>query len=217
MSKMKAELEIAELRGLSEERGRLAAEMHDGVGNSVLMLRQFIRQLQAETDQPQRFNTLDRLALEVYEQVRQVANNLLPAEFKQKGMKGALQEVVDKLNQAGKTHFFLLMSGQETRLTGAVQYQLYLVLIELMNNIIKHAQASEASIRFVASTTLLTITIRDNGVGVHANPDVLIGRGWHHIRQRLDRIDGHDITIDRKIEEGLIVQLTIPIPTPGHI
>ncbi|TAE25571.1 MAG: hypothetical protein EAZ91_18975 [Cytophagales bacterium] len=215
-AKMKAELETAELRGLGEERERLSAEMHDGVGGSVLMLRQAIKQLLKNGDYHQQINKLDQLVLDVYEQVRQVANNLLPAELEQKGMKTALQELTDKLNHISETHFFLLLSGQEDRLTGVIQYQLYLVLVELINNIIKHAQATEASIRFTATATLLTVTIRDNGVGLKTSPNALEGRGWRNIRLRLSRIDGHSFKINHQTEEGLLVQLTIPLPSTSH-
>ena len=195
------EVDAAELRGLSDERERVAAEIHDGVGNSLLNLRQSIRSMQPGDDATLALDKLERLVQDTYDEVRKIANNLLPAEFEQKGLDVALRELVDTLNYSNQTQFYLLMSGQEAELTPKVQFQLYLVIVELINNIIKHASATEASIRFAITDSRLLVNIRDNGVGLDPLPKAVAGRGWANVRQRLDRIGG-SLHIDRKIDRG---------------
>lgn len=197
-----AELEAAELRGLAEERERMMGELHDSVGSSLLTLRQSVQQIRTQPPLPTTLENLEQLIQATYNEVHQIVNNLLPVEFEKKGLSLALQELLAKLNRTGKPHFFLLLSGQEDRLKQVAQYQLYLILVELINNAIKHAQATEIGIRFASDANTLTVTVQDNGIGMSANQvrEVGLGRGWRNIRKRLALIDGH---LQAEPEEGI--------------
>lgn len=207
------EVDAAELRGLADERERVASEIHDGVGNSLLTLRQSIRGMQADADATLALDQLERLVQHTYDEVRKIANNLLPADFEQKGLETALQELVNTLNLSNQTQFYMLMSGHEPRLKTSVQFQLYLVIVELVNNIIKHANATEASIRFSIADDKLLVMVRDNGLGL---ADVATERGWTTIRQRLRRVGG-SLVIDEKAAKGASINVYVPITPTDHI
>ncbi|MBD2751849.1 sensor histidine kinase [Spirosoma validum] len=207
---MDHKVEAAELRGLTEERERVSSEIHDNVGNSLLTLRQSLRGLQSETGTALSYEKLERMVQETYDEVRKIVNNLLPDEFQQKGISLALQELVDTLNRSGQTQFYLLLSGTETNLKPSTQFQLYLIIVELINNTIKHADATEVSIRFVTINRILTVSIRDNGVGLPLLSKLENGRGWTNIRNRLERIGG-SIHLDALVEKGTSVVVHVPL------
>ncbi|WP_420151505.1 sensor histidine kinase [Spirosoma sp.] len=200
----------AELRGLTEERERVSSEIHDNVGNSLLTLRQSLRGLQSEAGITLTYEKLERMVQETYDEVRKIVNNLLPDEFQQKGISVALQELIHTLNQSGQAQFYLLLSGVEDSLKPSTQFQLYLVIVELINNTIKHAEATEASIRFAAVNRILTISIRDNGIGLTLLSKLEGGRGWTNIRNRLERIGG-SIHLDTLNEKGTSIIVHVPL------
>ena len=202
--------EVAEVRGVTEERERVSSEIHDNVGNLLLTLRQSLRSVQSESGTAVAYEKLERMVQETYDEVRKIVNNLLPDEFQKKGLTVALQELVETLNQVDQTQFYLLLSGIETKLKPSTQFQLYLIVVELINNIIKHAKATEASIRFVTTNRILTVTIRDNGVGLPLLSNLESGEGWRTIRNRLGRVGG-TIHVDKLIEKGTSVVVHIPL------
>lgn len=207
-------VDAAEMRGLTQERERVASEIHDNIGNSLLTLRQSLRGMQQAAGPDVIYEQLERLVQDTYDEVRKIANNLLPDEFEKKGLATALQELVDGLNQARQTQFYLLLTGAENRLKASAQFQLYLIIVELINNVIKHAQATEVSIRLGEAHDGLTVCLRDNGVGLTAAPDLNGGRGWSNIRQRLDRIGG-TVVVDPLVHKGTSVLVRVPF-TPGY-
>ncbi|MEZ0540249.1 sensor histidine kinase [Fibrella arboris] len=209
------EVDAAELRGLADERERVAAEIHDGVGNSLLNLRESIRSMQTGDKATPALNKLEQLVQDTYDEVRKIANDMLPAEFEQKGLEVALRELVTTLNYSNQTQFYLLMSGHESQLKPATQFQLYLVIVELINNILKHANATEASIRFTKTGDLLQVTIRDNGIGLISTPTTVSRRGWTNVRKRLSRVGGHFQLVD-KTEKGVSIAISVPVSPASH-
>ncbi|AQG78551.1 7TM diverse intracellular signaling domain-containing protein [Spirosoma montaniterrae] len=210
---METKVEAAEMRGLTEERERVASEIHDNIGNLLLNLRQSLRGMREASNQDTLYEPLERMVQHTYDEVRKIANNLLPEEFEQKGLAVALQELVESLNQTHQTQFFLLVTGAENQLKPKVQFQLYLVLVELVNNVIKHAQASEASIRFSVNKDNLTIDMRDNGIGLSKTQKGSSGgRGWANIQQRLERIGGTAaVATDELVHKGTSILIRVPL------
>lgn len=207
-------VEAAELRGLTDERERVASEIHDNVGSSLLMLRQSLKSLRADNGAGAIYEKLEQMVQETYDEVRKIANNLLPDDFQKRGLALALQELVETLNQLNQTQFYLLLSGAENQLKPGVQLQLYLVIVELINNTIKHAQATEASIRFAAANGAITVCMRDNGVGMTNGSATTNGRGWTNIRHRLERIGG-SMDVDPYASKGFSLIVRVPL-TAGH-
>jgi two-component system, sensor histidine kinase LadS len=215
-----ADIEAAEWRTLSTERERMTTEMHDGLGNTLLTLRQLVRAAPPGAADSTWLHQFEWLVGEAYDKIRKVVNNLLPGEFAQKGLYVALQELVDTLNQAQPPQVFLLLPTQPLPLPIGHQYQLYLVMNELMNNVIKHANATEASIRFTTMPDCLLVSVRDNGVGLPNVPSLPAGHGLANSQRRLKTLGG-SIAIDSApasaIEPGTRLTIQIPLTQAGRI
>lgn len=211
-----ADIDAAEWRGLATERERVTTEMHDGIGNALLTLRQLVRKAQGSPNEGARLDQIDQLVTEAYDKVRRVVNNSLPAEFAQKGFRATLQEVVDTLNQAQPPQFYLLLPPHDLPLKIGDQYQVFLIISELVSNVIKHANATEASIRFIITSDCLLVSVRDNGTGMTHIPPASTGRGWANIGQRLQQLGG-SIAIDPPTELGTRLTLRLPLSRAGRI
>ncbi len=87
------------------------------------------------------------------------------------------------------------------------------ILQEILNNIIKHAFATQIKIKLCCRDNYLLLTVEDNGVGFFADevPEKQNGMGLHNIRKRADLMVGK-VDIQSKPGTGTFVELTIPYP-----
>lgn len=83
-----------------------------------------------------------------YNEVRLLSHNLLPEDLEKQGLQVALQSFARKINQNTSLKFTLFFSGNFPGLSPKIEFELYSICPELINNILKHAQATEASVRF---------------------------------------------------------------------
>ena len=86
----------------------------------------------------------------------------------------------------------------EQRLSPEVEVHLFRIAQELINNILKHAQATEASVRFEVESGKLRLMLSDNGKGLFENGST--GKGLRNIAERVKSLGG---TWEVKSEEGL--------------
>ncbi len=99
------------------------------------------------------------------------------------------------------------------RLESTIENILFRVLQEVVNNIIKHAQASEVGIQFIRHEHELTILIEDNGVGFDVDRklnDTEGGIGLKNIQSRVDFLNGQ-VHFDSYPGKGTTITIEIPV------
>lgn len=186
------EIEAALVKGQTIERKRVAAELHDRVGSLLGATKMTIQTLDADafssknkTIYQNSLHLLDDAAL----QVRQLSHNLIPDSLHDTGLVSALRELVNKLNGANRTRFTLDYTAlPQLRLTDSVEFNLYVVCLELCTNVLKHAQAENAIITLCQSGTSLYLTLSDDGVGLTDQTGV--GIGLKNSRNRMQKMGG---------------------------
>lgn len=87
------------------------------------------------------------------------------------------------------------------------------ILREIVSNIIRHAGASEAGFACSLADDMLTIMIRDNGLGFDIQDNALQGNGLRNIRKRLDEVGG-SLRADVK-GDGMVIRIEVPLGSPG--
>ncbi|WP_428654004.1 tetratricopeptide repeat-containing sensor histidine kinase [Runella sp.] len=207
------EIEEALFKGQNIERKRVASELHDNLNTKLAAVRWHLEAMQAED-----FNAFNQkihsrlidMANDVYADVRLISHNMLPAELETHGLVSALQKLVEKLNVNTKTVFHLVANAAQKRPPSQVEHQLYNIALELVNNVLKHAQASEVWISLSQTATQLTLTVSDNGVGMPTEIQS-DGIGMRNLQSRVDVLAGH-LTLDSTPEIGTKVSVEIPIP-----
>ena len=186
------EIEAALVKGQTIERKRVAAELHDRVGSLLGATKMTIQTLDADafssknkTIYQNSLHLLDDAAL----QVRQLSHNLIPDSLHDTGLVSALRELVNKLNGANRTRFTLDYTAlPQLRLTDSVEFNLYVVCLELCTNVLKHAQAENAIIALCQSGTSLYLTLSDDGVGLTDQTGA--GIGLKNSRNRMQKMGG---------------------------
>jgi two-component system, NarL family, sensor kinase len=187
------EIEEALARGQTMERKRMASELHDNLNTKIAAVRWRLEALGgrgwAPSDQKIIGDVLEMID-DVYGDIRLISHNLVPEELETKGLKAAIQKLVGKLKGNDKVLFSFVFDGQDRRLNTAVEYQLYTIVLELVNNIIKHAEARHAWISLTYQSSRVILTVTDDGKGFKPPTPGLEGVGLRNIQTRVEQLKG---------------------------
>lgn len=193
------------------ERERIARDLHDDVGATLSTLKLHLSNTPDKVRDKQETADYQRtmeLISKITDDVRVIAHDLLPHDFINDGLFFSLQNRIDELNYNGKTRFQLVIEGDEKSIDRTTAMIIYRIINELITNIIKHSDASEASVQLALLDTYIQIIIEDNGIGMN-NVTNKSGIGLRNIAKRVEFLNGI-IHIDSG-NNGSTFIITIPV------
>lgn len=206
----KAVLEAEEI-----ERQRIAKDLHDGIGQMLSAVKLNLSSIQHRITIDEKENLLFQNAISLVDdsvkEVRTISHNMMPNMLIKKGLANAIRDFIDKLS--GTTlKIDLEITGMNERLESSLESIVFRVLQELVNNIIKHANANHITLQILKFENELTIMIEDNGVGfkVEETLDSEKGIGLKNIISRIEFLKGN-INYDSTIGKGTTVTIDIPL------
>jgi signal transduction histidine kinase len=201
----------AMLQGQTIERKRVAMDLHDNLGSTLsalwMSLDTIDQSKMTKAEKGIHANLHENLE-KAYNEVRLLSHNLLPEEFEKKGLVAALEGFVRNLNKNSKIKFDLNIAKDMIRLDKKVEFELYSVCLELVNNILKHSKASKANINLSQKVGQILLEIADNGIGSQ-NEDS-DGRGLGNVRARVDSLNG-DWKVMKNDNQGLRNEISVNI------
>jgi signal transduction histidine kinase len=181
------------LRGQEEERNRFAQDLHDGLGGMLsgvkLQLGAMKGNLILSEDQARSFNSALGKLDESITEMRRVAHNMMPEALLKFGLNQALTDYCEGMQESTGIAFNYEFHGLTERLDSSVEIIVYRIVQELVNNAVKHAQASEIFVQVMNIERHLTITIEDNGKGFDPT-NVKGGSGLKNIQSRVEYLKG---------------------------
>ncbi len=190
------------ITGEEKERTRIAKELHDGLSGLLSSIRlrfgTFKDYFQAQNGLADYEQTL-RLLDEAGKEVRQISHNLMPEILLKFGLIEALNSYFSTINQSKALQIDFQVLGLEERLPSSLALTLYRIIQELINNIIKHSNATEVMVQLNRMDNLLAITVEDNGQGFSLESSKE-GLGLDSIRSRVDYLSGK---LDIQSKEGM--------------
>ncbi len=139
------------LQGQTLERQRVAADLHDNLGTTLSALHWNLETLDKTRLTPAEQTVYANISQQVgqaYNDVRLLAHNLLPDQLAKQGLGVALHHLVDKLNRGTLVKFQLTGADALPRLGQQTEFELYSICLELLHNILKHANATESQVDF---------------------------------------------------------------------
>ena len=143
------------------------------------------------------------------QEVRNVSHNMMPAALIQFGLISMLQSLARKISEAKIVQVDFTSSGFENRLDQTIEIALYRVIQEILNNAIKHANATHVSIFLDNSIKQINLKIADNGKGFDTTKiNESTGIGWKNIFSRIAMING-EITVNSELLKGSSINIKI--------
>jgi signal transduction histidine kinase len=197
---------------MEDERRRVSRDLHDEIGAALSVLRLQVGQMNIDKDfNPENTQNLivgsKQLIDNTIENVRRISNDMLPSGLEEFGLKYAIEMLCDKVESASKLVINLNVSGLE-RMENRLELSLYRILQELLNNTLKHANATEVNIDFVTDCQQLTITYQDNGQGFDLEKLSKRGLGLKNIESRVSMIHGK-LEYLTDLEKGMGIVLSV--------
>jgi len=198
----------AVLDGETQERTRLARDLHDGLGSMLtgvkLNLLEMKKGVRLDFTDVERFDkALELLDHSVYE-MRRVAHHLMPDSLSRFGLKPAVHDFCSNLPSVRFSYY-----GDESRLEPKMEVMIYRSIHELVNNALKHAGAERIMVQIIQESDRIAFTVEDDGCGF--NPSVETqGMGLQNIHTRVASYNGI-INIDSKAGEGTEINVELRI------
>lgn len=189
MARLESEKQAAAARALLQgeerERQRVAAELHDGIGLLLSAAR-----MRVDTAAPGGIEKASIILAEAATEVRRISHALMPGTLARLGLPDALSDLARALAPGG-LHVDVHVHGINARLPAPIETGLYRMVQEILNNTVKHAQATRATIDLSREDDdRLSMVVSDNGRGF-APLAAGSGHGLDHIRSRAALLGGN--------------------------
>ena len=198
-----------------EERQRIAKDLHDGVGQQMSGLKLAWENLTVELKNKDvmssnKLEELSSILIETAQEVRDISHQMMPKVLSEFGLVPAIEEMLNKSLkfadiQAEYEHFNL-----SDRYPQRIELSIYRITQELINNVIKHSEASAVSIQLFQNKNQLILIVEDNGKGfVDVDAD---GHGLLNIKSRLNTING-EVNYEASSERGTMATVRVDLST----
>lgn len=210
-----AEKSIAVLNAEIDERKRLSAELHDGVGPLLSLARMNLANLiekdtiAVEKKQEALCSTKKNVD-DALKEIRNISNNVSPKILSEKGFVEALKELTRSIIQLRKSEVNLSINGVSQSFKPHIEHALYRTIQEVLNNSVRHSECTAIHIHLIQNSEELTVMIEDNGKGFDTS--LLAekeGMGLKNASFRIEGLGG-SFYIDSMLGRGTIVTLIIP-------
>ncbi|MBC8248384.1 MAG: GAF domain-containing sensor histidine kinase [Anaerolineales bacterium] len=206
---------------INEERSRIAREIHDGLGQDLAsLLLKVDLCLDLMDDEPGRvkaeLETIRTALKRDFEELRRSIYALRPSDLERLGFLAALRKHVNEFRQQNKISVRLSVLEGESRLPPALEFTLFRVVQEALNNVRKHAGANRLWIELdLTSPRAVSLTVRDDGRGFDL-AEAMVGAasrdhlGLMQMRERVEAMQG-TLVIETGPDSGTTIKATLPI------
>lgn len=195
-----------------KERKRIAANLHDGLGSVLSSIALFIKLVEKDSSEKGvnknlvRVKELSAIALQNLEAA---INNLNPTNVSRYGLVKSLEIICEKINDTGKVTCKVEVENMDKRLAPNMEINIYRICNELINNTLKHSDASELVIIFKKIKKTMFLEYRDNGKGF--NPDLIFSNEEEKmgLRNIINRVESFGGKYEINSEEGKGVEIIL--------
>ncbi|HTE13152.1 MAG TPA: sensor histidine kinase [Chitinophagaceae bacterium] len=203
----------AMLKGQEEERGRIAKDLHDGLGGMLSGVKlSFINMKENMVLPAENLSGFEK-SIEMLDQtiveLRKVAHNLMPETLVRFGLEESLRDFCNSIQTSTGIKVVYQQFGENRKLAKQAQITIYRIVQELVNNALKHAGAKQIIVQLTKDHIKTGITVEDNGKGFHVKTlDLKKGAGFRNIKDRVDYFKGN---LDINSQPGNGTSVTIEL------
>lgn len=202
------------LVGQEKERERIARELHDGIGVLLSTASIHFSSVEAKADKKtsEMLKKANKLLKEAGHEVRQISHNMMPGVLSKFGLKEAIEDLFEEVDDAGEIEVDLdVVCRDDERLPENMEIMIYRIVQEMINNTLKYAKASNIFFHISRCEQEITMEYKDNGIGFN-EAELPHGKnlGISGIRSRVEYLGG-EIELHAKTGKGTRYLITIPL------
>ena len=195
-----------------KERRRFSEDLHDGLGPLLSTVKLYINQMKSSkvniNEEKEMFNFANELLDDAISTTRNIANNILPGSIVDNGLIAGVRTFITHIRQAGNIDI-IFNENVSRRYDTNIEINIYRIIIELINNSLKYAEANKLEICILEENDVLNIRYKDDGKGFNMN-EVKDGLGHLNIENRAVSING-DYEYYSDINKGMTFSLKVDI------
>lgn len=211
LSALRKEKEVAVVRSMMEgeeqERLRIARGLHDGLSAMLAVVKMKFSTVKTVEELSPAIESLDKASKEV----RRIAHNMMPEVLLNYGLEAALKEFTDSLNQGVGLRIDLQLVNVHLKLDSSSQLMIYRIVQELLNNVIKHANANDVLVQLSQVNNTLSLTVEDDGLGFDVQKALAKKSiGLSNLEARVEFLGG-TLSIDSSSENGTSTYIELDV------
>lgn len=182
------------LKGEESERSRMARDLHDGLGGLLSGVKINLSAMKGNSiitsENVQAFDHALKLLDTSISELRRVAHNLMPETLNHYGLKTALNDFIREMGNNPAIMLTFSFFGADIRFESQLELTTYRIAQELVNNALKHAEATKIDLQLIADIDRVCIQVVDNGKGFDTKCNPCEGKGLFVIRDRVTAYNG---------------------------
>jgi PAS domain S-box-containing protein len=203
------------------EHKRIAAELHDSMGQDLLLIKN-LAAMSLRSKSPEQIQehaaTINQLAGQCIAEARRISRDLHPPQLDHLGLQRALQSMLEQIAQASRIEFTYKFEAVDELFSNEAAMNLYRIVQECLNNILKHSRATHVNLCLERDLHEVQLWIEDDGVGFSPEQSgQQKGLGLRNISERV-RMLGGKLKMASSSGQGTRIQVAIPVSeTPPNL
>ncbi len=200
----------AQIVGQEKERQVIGVELHDNINQQLATVKLYLDFARSsEEGRMAMIERSEKVVKGVIDEIRALCKTLTPPTLKDIGLSEALQELVESYTIVEKLNVQYTCTASLNTLEEELQFSIFRMLQEALQNIDKHAQAGNAWIDIHEKEGSITILVKDDGCGYDVK-QASKGAGFRNIRNRLEVYNGH-MEAHSKPGTGSAIYIKLPL------
>lgn len=168
-----------------EERKRISKDLHDGLGQRLLFIKNSAAKKKDEN--------LKQLSADAIEEMRNISRSIHPFQIEQMGITYTLNNLVMEYDENSEMMIFGEIDNIDGKLIPEKEINIYRIIQECLTNMVKHSNAQSGKVEVKKEKNKIIISVFDNGQGFSYNEKIKAPKslGLKTIRERLESINGN--------------------------
>lgn len=198
-----------------QERRRIASDLHDGLGQQILVIKNRVELAQNNIENAknlnQELNKIRESAITSIQEVRTISHGLRPVHLERFGLTEAIRNLCQQLDETSNIGWSYHIDDIDGVIPKDKEINFYRVLQEATKNILNHSSAKTASIAIKRFESEIRAVVSDDGKGFNVKVDRgTDGLGYLGMKERIKTLGG-TLDIQSKIGEGVVIKIILPV------
>jgi two-component system NarL family sensor kinase len=205
---------IEVIQAQEQERKRIAQDLHDSVGIMMATAKLNLTELEdaiiyKESEDEILLKNSINLIDQTHREVRNISHNMMPSTLIELGLISAIKDLIQKVNDSNQIS--ITLNAENCRYDEIIEITVYRIIQEILNNILKHANATYIRIDILKSSEKTLLSIANDGIPLNINNiQKSTGIGWKSIYSRVSMLKG-ELVIHSTPHTDTIISITFPI------
>ncbi len=208
-------MEGAEEAASSEERRKIARELHDAISQQLFAISTTVSATSKMIDnKPEEakkyFTVIEKMVSNAQQELRALIMHLRPVNLENHSLKDGIQKLLDELDLKHENITIHTDLNNIEGLTPGIENNVFRVTQEAISNILRHSKASSFSIKLFQKDKVLTLMIEDNGIGIESSDSKKSSYGMATMRERIEEMGGRFDVISFP-NKGTRIEVRVPV------